>query len=147
MPFLARWPRRIRPGTRVSEMIQNIDYAPTFMDAAGLDVPTDMQGESLVPLMRGQTPAAWRNSIYYHYYEFPAVHMVPKHYGVRTERHKLIYYYETEEWELFDLENDPHELRNIYGDADYDSTVAELKMELSRLRSYYGDNTGKDFSV
>jgi arylsulfatase A-like enzyme len=145
MPFIVRWPGRIQPGARVPQMIQNIDYAPTFLDAAGIPIPEDMQGESLVPLMEGRSPASWRSSIYYHYYEFPAVHMVAKHYGVRTERHKLVYYYETEEWELFDLETDPRELTNRYGDPAYDAITVDLKTELRRLRAYYGDTSGSDF--
>lgn len=146
MPFIVRWPGQIRSGTRVSQMIQNIDYAPTFLNAAGINIPTDMQGESLVPLMRGRRPRYWRTSIYYHYYEFPAVHMVAKHYGVRTQRHKLIYYYETDEWELFDLEQDPHELKSVYADPAYTDVVRGLKIELKRLRTYYNDTTGKDFT-
>ena len=139
MPFLARWPARIRPGTRTGEMIQNIDYAPTFLEAAGLPVPEDIQGESLVPLMEGRRPGDWRQSIYYHYYEFPAVHMVAKHHGVRTDRYKLIHYYETDEWECFDLEADPHELRSVYGDPGYADVVAGLKEELARLQALYRD--------
>jgi len=139
MPFLARWPARIRPGTRMPLMIQNIDYAPTFLEAAGLPVPEDIQGESLVPLLEGRRPGDWRRSIYYHYYEFPAVHMVAKHYGVRTDRYKLIHYYETDEWECFDLETDPNELRSVYTDPDYAQVVAELRNELARLQAFYGD--------
>ncbi len=139
MPFLARWPARIPPGTRVREMIQNIDYAPTFLAAAGLPVPQEIQGESLVPLMEGRSGGAWRDSIYYHYYEFPAVHMVAKHYGVRTERYKLIHYYETDEWECFDLVTDPQEMRSVYGDPEYAETVTRLENELRRLRTLYGD--------
>jgi arylsulfatase A-like enzyme len=139
MPFLARWPARIPPGTRVPQMIQNIDYAPTFLEAAGLPVPEDVQGESLVSLMEGDDPDSWRRSIYYHYYEFPAVHMVAKHYGVRTDRYKLIHYYETDEWECFDLEADPNEMNSVYDDPGYVSVVAELEEELGRLRETYGD--------
>jgi arylsulfatase A-like enzyme len=142
MPFLARWPARIPPGLRVPQMIQNIDYAPTFLDAAGLPIPGEVQGASLVSLMKGQDPESWRSSIYYHYYEFPAVHMVAKHYGVRTERYKLIHYYETGEWECFDLQTDPREVNNIYDDPEYERVVAELKTELIRLRAYYRDETG-----
>lgn len=140
MPFLARWPARIPPGTRVPEMIQNIDYAPTFLEAAGVEVPEDIQGESLLPLMEGESPEEWRESIYYHYYEFPAVHMVAKHYGVRTDRYKLIHFYETDEWECFDLERDPDELRSVYEDPDYAPIAEDLKRELTRLRGHYGDN-------
>jgi len=145
MPFVARWPGQIEPGTRVPAMIQNIDYAPTFLDAAGVEIPDDVQGESLLPLMRGRRPHDWRHSIYYHYYEFPAVHMVAKQYGVRTETHKLVYYYGTEEWELFDLQLDPNELQNIYGEPAKAQLVAELKIELKRLREYYGDETGAEW--
>jgi arylsulfatase A-like enzyme len=125
-------------------MIQNIDYGPTFLEAGGVPVPGDMQGESLVGLMEGQEPTDWRTSIYYHYYEFPAVHMVAKHYGVRTERYKLIHYYETDEWECFDLETDPRETQNVYGDPGYAQVVAELREELIRLRRHYGDQTGEE---
>jgi arylsulfatase A-like enzyme len=146
MPFLARWPARIPPGTRVPEMIQNIDYAPTFLEVAGVAIPGDIQGESLVPLMAGGSPGEWRDSIYYHYYEFPAVHMVAKHYGVRTEKHKLIHYYETDEWECFDLEADPKELRSVYSNPEYTDVVTELKAELVRLREFYGDTGGTNHS-
>ena len=139
MPFVARWPARIPAGIRVPEMIQNIDYAPTFLAAAGLVVPEEIQGESLIPLMEGEPPAEWRQSIYYHYYEFPAEHMVAKHYGVRTDRFKLIHYYETDEWECFDLEMDPSVIDSVYGDPAYADVVASLKVELHRLRALYGD--------
>jgi arylsulfatase A-like enzyme len=89
--------------------------------------------------MEGRRPGDWRQSIYYHYYEFPAVHMVAKHYGVRTDRYKLIHYYETDEWECFDLEADPHELRSVYGDPGYADVVAGLKEELARLQALYRD--------
>jgi len=94
-----------------------------------------------VPLMEGGSPEDWRESIYYHYYEFPAVHMVAKHYGVRTERYKLIHYYETSEWECFDLQEDPRELRSVYDDPEYATIVADLKEELARLRMQYGDQS------
>jgi arylsulfatase A-like enzyme len=142
MPFVARWPGRIEAGTRIGHMIQNIDYAPTFLDAAGISIPEDIQGESLLPLMEGSDPGNWRDSIYYHYYEFPAVHMVAKHYGVRTERYKLIHYYETGEWELFDLEIDPRELRSVYDDPGYQAIQDELTTELIRLRTLYRDESG-----
>ncbi|MDH3734689.1 MAG: sulfatase [Gemmatimonadota bacterium] len=146
MPFLVRWPAGIEPGTRVEHMIQNLDYAPTFLELAGVGAPPDVQGESLVGLMGGGHPADWRTSIYYHYYEFPQPHRVARHYGVRTERHKLVYYYATGEWELFDLEADPSEMRNLYGDPANSDTIAELKSELRRLRTLYADTTGEDFA-
>jgi len=142
MPFVARWPGRIPAGQRVSQMIQNIDYAPTFLEAAGIPIPDGVQGESLLPLMEGRDPRGWRDSIYYHYYEFPAVHMTAKHYGVRTDRYKLIHYYETGEWECFDLETDPMELSSVYQDPEYSEVVETLREELVRLRTYYRDETG-----
>jgi arylsulfatase A-like enzyme len=96
-----------------------------------------MQGASLVPLLRGRTPAGWRDAIYYQYFEYPGWHMVRRQYGVRTQRHKLIHYYEDGLWELFDLERDPEELRSVYADPAYASTVAELKQRLAELRRQY----------
>ena len=121
------------------------DETAAVASAAGAAVPADMQGASVLPLMTGDPAVEWRKSIYYHYYEHPAVHNVAKHYGVRTARHKLIYYYETEEWELFDLDKDPHEMNSLYGDPAYAEITAELKKELKRLREQYGDDTGKAF--
>jgi arylsulfatase A-like enzyme len=146
MPFVARWPGRIEPGTRVPQMIQNIDYAPTFIDMAGEVVPSDIQGESLLGLMAGEAQADWRDSIYYHYYEYPEPHRVAPHYGVRTERHKLVHYYETEEWELFDLVDDPQEMRSVYDEPERAELVATLKAELCRLRQHYADDTGVEFT-
>src|SRR5262249_2245146 len=110
MPFLVSWPGRIKPGTTNDAMVMNIDFAPTLMEAAGLTPPRDMQGRSLLPLFRGERPPDWRRSIYYRYYHYPGDHQVQPHYGVRTERHKLICYHKLDEWELYDLWNDPHEL-------------------------------------
>ncbi len=145
MPFVIRWPNVIDAGSENNDLIQNLDYAETFLDIAGVDIPSEMQGNSLVPLLKGKTPADWRESIYYHYHEYPAVHSVNKHYGVRTERYKLIYYYEIDEWELFDLQRDPHELNSIYDNPFYKDIIQELKQELKRLREYYKDTTGKSF--
>ena len=145
MPLLIRWPGVGAKGLRIEELTQNIDFAPTFLEMAGCAVPEDMQGESLVPFLRGRHPKNWRRSIYYHYYEGGGEHNVPRHYGVRTERYKLIHYYESGEWELFDLDQDPHELRNLYNDPSRQGTVAGLKAELKRLRRHYRDRTGKTF--
>lgn len=136
-PLIVRWPGTVRPGTESRDMVQNLDYAQTFLDMAGVQAPQFMQGRSLVPVLRGQTPADWRKSIYYHYYEYPAVHCTPRHYGVRTDRYKLIHYYGLGEWELFDLEKDPEEMRSVYTDPAYASVVRELKEELTRLRQQY----------
>lgn len=137
MPFLVRWPAKIKPGSQNSELIQNLDFAPTFLQAAGVEVPKDMQGQSLMPLFEGNKPADWRESIYYHYYEYPAVHMVPRHYGVRTATHKLIHYYQRNEWELFDLVKDPGETRSVVQDPAYAEIRQKLADELTRLRKQY----------
>ena len=138
MPFLVRYPRLIRPGTVNRDLVQNIDFAPLFLDAAGLPTPGDMHGRSFLPLLRGETPKDWRSSIYYHYYEYPAVHSVKRHYGVRTLRHKLIHFYhDVDEWELYDLEKDPHEVNNVYADPVYAGVVKQMKAELERLRAEF----------
>ena len=141
-PLLVRWPGVVRPGAEPEELVQNVDLAPTFLELAGAPVPAEMHGTSLVPLLRGEHPADWRRSLYYRYFEFPGVHAVPRHLGVRTERHKLIHYEELDEWELFDLEADPHELRNVIDDPAYAEVRAELEAELVRLRELYGDAEG-----
>ena len=145
MPLLVRYPAEVRP--RVSgEMVLNLDFAPTFLDYAGASIPEEMQGESLRGVLQGKTPGDWRKSIYYHYYEYPGWHMVKRHYGVRTERFKLMhFYYDIDAWEMYDLQNDPHELNNIYADPRYAGTVAELKTELERLRRKYKDTDEKRF--
>jgi arylsulfatase A-like enzyme len=121
----------------------NLDFAETFLDYAGVPAPADMQGRSLRPLLQGRTPPDWRTSMYYHYYEYPAVHSVKRHYGVRTQRYKLIHFYhDIDEWELYDLKNDPDEMHNIYSDPQYADVVKELKAELGRLRTQYHDTTG-----
>ena len=126
----------------IVEMVQNIDYAPTFLELAGVDVPDDMHGESLVPLLKGESPKDWRSSLYYHFYEYPAEHMVKRHYGVRTDRYKLIHFYnDIDEWELYDLHNDPQELNNLYGKEGYDEITKELRAELNRLQEQYKDPT------
>lgn len=93
MPLLMRWPASIAPGSVSQAMVTNLDFGPTFLDSAGLTSPPDMQGQSLLPLLRGQTAPAWRTSVYYHFYEYPAIHMVKRHFGVRTQRYKLIHFY------------------------------------------------------
>ena len=135
MPLLVRWPARIKAGTVVKELVQNIDFAPTFVEAAGGSVPDDIHGQSLVPLMNGQA-VNWRESIYYAYYEL-GTHHVPLHYGVRTERHKLIHFPETNEWNLFDLQADPEEMRSLHADSSYEGVQLELRSELERLRTRF----------
>jgi arylsulfatase A-like enzyme len=135
-PLLVRWPGVVRPGGVDKHMVSNLDFAETFLEAAGLAVPAEMQGRSLVPLLRGQTPSDWRKGFYYHYYEHPGPHNVARHYGVVTERHKLVHFYEPafNYWELFDLEKDPKELKSVYGTAEYAAVQKKLEGELARLR-------------
>ncbi|MBN1909485.1 MAG: sulfatase [Pirellulales bacterium] len=140
MPLMVRWPGHVKPGSVSKDMVLNLDLAETFLDLAGVDVPKDMQGRSYKPILEGHAPDDWRKSMYYRYYEFPAVHMVHKQYGVRTDRYKLIYFNELEEWELFDLEKDPHELNSVYDDPAYADVVKELKAELARLKKLYKDD-------
>ena len=136
-PLVVRWPGVTKPGAVDTHLVQNLDFAQTFLTLAGVDVPADMQGQSLVPLLRGEAPANWRQSIYYHYYEYPGAHSVHRHDGVRDGRYKLIQFYTLDEWELFDLEKDPRELRSVYGDPAYAPVVERLKGELTRLREQY----------
>lgn len=139
MPFLARWPAQIKPGTTSKAMRINLDFAETFLDAAGVAAPSDMQGRSLLPVLRGRTPADWRTSMYYRYYHDPGDHNTRRHYGVRTTTHKLIYFWQKDQWELFDLVNDPNELHNLYGQPGMARLTAELKAELLRLKAWYRD--------
>jgi len=137
-PLVARWPGVTKAGSEADLMVQNLDCAETFLDIAGVPIPGDMQGRSFKPLMRGRRPRNWRTSIYYHYYEGEGkVHNVYKHYGLRTARYKLACFYTLGEWEFYDLENDPHEMRSEYNNPDYAPRIAELKAELSRLRALY----------
>lgn len=146
MPLLARWPGKFRAGSEVEQLVQNIDFAPTFLQLAGAEVPDDVHGASLLPLLQADgADAEWRDAVYYHYYESFAVHEVAAHYGVRTERYKLIRYYEPhrDAWELFDLEVDPDELTSVYDDPSYAAVVAQLKTRLEDLRAKYADTTGE----
>jgi arylsulfatase A-like enzyme len=138
--LIVRWPGIIKPGsTDEQHIVLNLDFPETFLDAAGVAQPPDMQGRSLVPLLKGESPTDWRTSMYYHYYEYPTSHKVREHYGVRTDRYKLIRYYTVNEWELFDLKTDPQEMKNVYGDPAYADTRKELEAELKRLQEQYKD--------
>lgn len=139
-PLLVRWPGVTKPGSINTDMVMNLDFAETFLEAAGEPIPADMQGASLVPVFTGRTPNDWRQSVYYHYYEFPQPHHVQPHYGVRTPRYKLIHFYKINEWELFDLEKDPQELQSVYADPGYREVLENLKDELARLRLHYRDD-------
>ncbi len=135
-PLLVRWPGVVKEGSVCEAIASNVDFAETFLDIAGEPVPSGMQGQSLAPLLRGQTPDDWRKCFYYHYYEGPpAVHTVAEHYGVTNGRHKLIHFYKLNQWELFDLENDPHEMRSVYDDPAYAAVRERMEQELNRLRT------------
>jgi arylsulfatase A-like enzyme len=140
MPFLIRYPERIKAGAVNEAMILNVDFAPTFLQYAGLKSPSEVQGRSLVPVLEGRTPRDWRSSMYYRYYHYPADHRVQPHYGVRTDRYKLIYFNRINQWELFDLQKDPHELRNVYNDDAYATTKKKLTDELYRLKESLNDH-------
>lgn len=135
MPFLIRWPNVVQAGSRPSELIQNIDYAPTFLDAAGLETPSEVQGRSLLPLFNRNTKT-WRDSLYYAYYEL-GEHAVPQHFGVRTDTHKLIYFPKSDEWNLYDLVADPNEMKSVHGDQRYQAIRGALTTEFHRLREKY----------
>jgi len=139
MPFLVRWPAVIKPGSVQHAMAINADFAPTFLDAAGIAVPAEMQGRSLLPLFKGESPAGWRTSMYYRYYHDPGHHNTAAHLGVRTHTHKLIHFWKKDQWEMFDLRSDPNELKNLYNDPAQAETVAKLKTELARLKREFDD--------
>ena len=140
-PLLVRWPGVVKPQSVNNDLVSNIDFGETFLDVAGAPIPEDMQGKSLVSILKGETPADWRKAHYYHYYEHPSEHYVKRHYGIATDRYKLIhYYYDEESWELFDLKADPEEMNNIYGNPDYAAIQADLSEQLEQLRDKYQDS-------
>jgi arylsulfatase A-like enzyme len=140
-PLLIQWPGITKPGSVNTDMVSNVDLAETFLDMAGVQVPDDMQGRSMVNILKGKTPADWRKEHYYHYYEYPGSHMVKRHYGMSTERYKLIhYYYDIDEWELYDIQADPLEMRNVYNDPAYASVKADLHKRLTKLMIQYKDS-------
>ncbi len=136
-PMLVRWPGVIKPGTSSSQIVSLIDFASTFLDIAGAPNLPDVHGRSIVPLMKGETPADWRKSLYYHYYEYPVPHRVRPHYGVITDQFKLVHYYkpDVDDWELLDRKADPLEVKDFYNDPAYANTVKELKAEILRLQA------------
>jgi arylsulfatase A-like enzyme len=146
-PFLMRYPGAIKPGTTVSKITLNIDWAPTLLDIAGVQPPAEIQGTSFLPLVKGAPGAAagWRKAMYYHYYEFPQPHHVYPHFGVRTERYKLVRFYgPSDSWELYDLSKDADEVHNLYGHAGYEKLTASLKDKLKELiRQYKDEEAGK----
>ena len=134
-PFIVRWPERLGAGQINESLVSNVDFAPTFLDLAGAPIPPHMQGKSLVPVLEGGTDPDFRDAFYYHYYEYPGAHCVRRHYGVRTDRYKLIHFYGLDAWELYDLQTDPDELNNLYGQAEYADIQAGLHTRLNELRA------------
>jgi arylsulfatase A-like enzyme len=137
MPFLIRYPREIPAGSTPGDLMLNIDVAPTLLEFAGLEVPEEMQGSSFAPQLRGESVAGWRDGIYYRYY---LSHFnTPPHWGIRTQDHKLIYYHDSEEWELYDLRADPMEMNNLYGHPEHQERIRQLKQRIVELREEFGD--------
>lgn len=136
VPLLVQWPGRVDAGSVSDALVQNIDFAPTLLDAAGVAAPQPMHGVSLLPLLLGEAPA-WDRDLYYHFYENPGFHGVARHYGIRGQRYKLVYYYRNDEWELFDRHTDPLDQVNLYGKPGYDNVTRDLKQRLAALRQRY----------
>ena len=147
MPFMVKYPERIKAGSVNEDIITNIDFAPTLLELAGITTTQKMQGTSFVPVLEGNTPKDWQDAMYYHYYEFPFWHHVQPHYGIRTQKYTLAhFYYNIDVWELYDLEKDPNQMNNIYNDPNYTSTITELKAKLKNLMiKYENDKSLADF--
>ncbi len=140
-PLLIKWPDVIKPKSVNTDIVSNIDFAETFLSAAGVKVPSDMQGENMIPLLKGTSPKSWRQSHYYHFYEYPGIGNVKCHYGISTKQYKLIhFYYDIDEWELYDLKADPKEMKNVYNDPKYTTVKANLHKQLKKLMFKYGDS-------
>ena len=143
MPLIIRYPKAIKAGSTSNAICMNVDFAPTFLDFAGVEIPSDIQGTSLKPVLEneGKTPADWRKAAYYHYYEYPAEHSVKRHYGIRTQDFKLIHFYnDIDEWEMYDMKADPREMNNIFGKAEYAKKQKELMQLLEETQKQYKDN-------
>lgn len=142
-PLMIRFPNEIQKGSISKQLVQNIDYAPTFLDYAGVEIPEDVQGSSLRPILSNTENVVWRDALYYHYYEFPkGWHKVKRHYGVRTDRYKLIHFYnDIDTWELYDLENDPNEMNNLYDNLEYMEVRKNLHKKLDELQERYSDDS------
>ncbi len=143
-PLLIRYPAEIKAGQASKALVQNLDFAPTILDYAGLSIPKDMQGKSFRGLLNGKEHR-WRDAVYYTYYEYPSIHMVKRHYGIRTERYKLIhFYYDKDEWELYDLEKDPQEMQNVYDLEAYRKVREQMHRKLDETRAHYKDSDEND---
>lgn len=141
-PLLMHLPKGFNQKGKILALVQNIDYAPTFLDMAGVEIPAEIQGRSMKPLLLGNKKPDWRESVYYHYYEFPNEHMVKKHYGIRTNRYKLIHFYDDiDDWEFYDLQTDPDEMYNLIESEQHATSIDGLKKELKKLQEQYDDKT------
>lgn len=139
-PLLMHLPKGYPAQGKITQLVQNIDYAPTFLDLAGMSIPKEIQGVSLKPIFLNQKDLIWRNAIYYHYYEYPNEHAVKRHYGIRTDRYKLIhFYFDIDKWEFFDLKEDPDEMHNLIYSDKYTSLIDSLRTELTKLQVIYED--------
>lgn len=145
-PLIISYPKSIKTSVNSDHLVSNLDYAPTLLDFAGITIPEDMQGMSMKSILEGKEATTWRDAVYYHYYEYPAEHSVKRHYGIRTDRYKLIhFYYDIDEWELYDLKNDPDEIKNIYHEENNHQLVDSLKVKLKELQKQYKDDEGDLF--
>lgn len=139
-PLIMRLPAGFERRGDIDQMVQNIDYAPTFLEIAGVEIPEDIQGESFLPILKGENPENWRDALYYHYHEYPAEHSVKRHYGVRDDRYKLMHFYnDIDQWELYDLQNDPTEMHNIFGTEGNDSITSVMMAKLKDMQEKYDD--------
>lgn len=148
-PLIMRLPESLPRRGEVTEMVQNIDYAPTFLELAGVEVPSDMQGKSMLPILKSTEPInSWRDGLYYHFYEYPAEHAVKRHYGIRDGRYKLVHFYnDIDVWELYDLETDPHEMNNIYGKPGTEKITSDLMRKLKNAQEEYDDPIREKYPI
>lgn len=148
-PLIMLLPEGMKRRGEVTEMVQNIDFAPTFMELAGVEVPADIQGKSMLPILKSETPIEnWREALYYHFYEYPAEHAVKRHYGVRDDRYKLVHFYnDIDTWELFDLETDPHEMNNVYGQPGTEQITKDMMLKLKNAQELYDDPIREKYPI
>ena len=147
-PLVMHLPKGLKARGDIPQMVQNIDYAPTFLDIAGVEIPEDIQGVSLLPLLRGEKPDDWRDQLYYHYYEYPAEHAVKRHYGVRSDRYSLMHFYnDIDHWELYDLQEDPNQMNNLYGKPGMEKVTAEMLQRLKKAMEQYDDPIREQFPI
>jgi N-acetylglucosamine-6-sulfatase len=152
MPLIVRYPKLIKAGSTCSKLVNNTDFAPTLLDLAGVETPKYMHGRSALPLLKGEIPADWRTGTYYRYWMHMVHHWNPAHFGIRTEKYKLMFYYGCDKegknqtppgWELYDMVADPHEMNNLYKKPEMAETIKQLKTELLALRKEFNETDEK----